>query len=46
MGTTGIADEMIRFNRYPYLESEELDYSVPGARIFHEGEGRSSSLTG
>lgn len=36
MGTTGIADEMIRFNRYPYLESEELDYSVPVSTVMRQ----------
>ena len=30
LGTNGIADEMIRFNGYPYLEKEDHAYNVSG----------------
>ena len=30
LGTTGIADEMIRFNGYPFLEKDDHAYNVPG----------------
>jgi chloride channel 3/4/5 len=29
-GTGGIADEMIRFNGYPYLEREDHAFNIPG----------------
>lgn len=31
----GIADEMIRFNGYPYLEEEEHVSHIPGTRFEH-----------
>ena len=31
LGTTGIADEMIKFNGYPFLEKDNHAYNVPGA---------------
>ena len=31
LGTTGIADEMIKFNGYPFLEKDDHAYNVPGA---------------
>ena len=30
MGTNGIADEMIKFNGYPFLEKEDHAFNVPG----------------
>ena len=30
LGTNGIADEMIRFNGYPFLEKEDHAYNVSG----------------
>ncbi|TFK83399.1 Cl-channel protein [Polyporus arcularius HHB13444] len=33
LGTTGIADEMIRFNGYPFLEKDDHAYNVPVARV-------------
>ena len=30
LGTNGIADEMIRFNGFPFLEKEDRDYNVSG----------------
>jgi chloride channel 3/4/5 len=30
LGTNGIADEMIRFNGYPFLEKEDHVYNVTG----------------
>jgi hypothetical protein len=30
LGTHGIADEMIKFNGFPFLEKEELPYNVTG----------------
>lgn len=30
LGTTGIADEMIKFNGYPFLEKDDHAYNVPG----------------
>lgn len=30
LGTTGIADEMIRFNGYPFLDKDDHAYNVPG----------------
>ena len=33
LGTTGIADEMIRFNGYQFLEQDDHAYNVPGWRI-------------
>ena len=31
LGTVGIADEMIRFNGFPFLEKDDEAYNVPGA---------------
>ncbi|KAI0358600.1 Cl-channel protein [Trametes cingulata] len=33
LGTTGIADEMIRFNGYPFLEKDDHAYNVPVSRV-------------
>ncbi|KAH9920115.1 chloride channel [Fomitopsis serialis] len=33
LGTTGIADEMIRFNGYPFLERDDEAYDVPVSRV-------------
>lgn len=33
MGTNGIADEMIKFNGYPFLEKEDHVFNVPGPCI-------------
>lgn len=30
LGTNGIADEMIRFNGFPFLEKEDQAYNVTG----------------
>ncbi len=30
LGTNGIADEMIRFNGFPFLEKEDHSYNVAG----------------
>jgi chloride channel 3/4/5 len=30
LGTTGIADEMIRFNGFPFLEKQEHSFNVSG----------------
>lgn len=30
LGTNGIADEMIRFNGFPFLEKEDRAYNVSG----------------
>ena len=30
LGTTGIADEAIRFNGYPFLDKDDHAYNVPG----------------
>lgn len=36
LGTNGIADEMIRFNGFPYLEKEDHVYNVTGMEaMFH-----------
>lgn len=32
LGTNGIADEMIRFNGFPFLEKEDHAYNVTGKR--------------
>ncbi len=32
LGTNGIADEMIRFNGFPFLEKDDHAYNVPGTR--------------
>ena len=34
LGTNGIADEMIRFNGFPFLEKEDHVYNVTGNGIF------------
>jgi chloride channel 3/4/5 len=31
LGTHGIADEIIRFNGFPFLEKEDHAFNVPGA---------------
>ena len=33
LGTNGIADEMIRFNGFPYLEKEDHAYTVTGEEL-------------
>ncbi|KAI0930011.1 hypothetical protein AcV5_006822 [Taiwanofungus camphoratus] len=33
LGTNGIADEMIRFNGYPFLEKDDQAYNVPVSRV-------------
>lgn len=33
LGTTGIADEMIRFNGYPFLERDDHAYNVPVSKV-------------
>ncbi|PCH36055.1 Cl-channel protein [Wolfiporia cocos MD-104 SS10] len=33
LGTNGIADEMIRFNGYPFLERDDESYNVPVSRV-------------
>ncbi|KZT10858.1 uncharacterized protein LAESUDRAFT_721246 [Laetiporus sulphureus 93-53] len=33
LGTTGIADEMIRFNGYPFLEKDDEAYNVPVSKV-------------
>ncbi|KAI0744009.1 Cl-channel protein [Daedaleopsis nitida] len=33
LGTTGIADEMIRFNGFPFLEKDDYAYNVPVSRV-------------
>ncbi|KAF7985088.1 hypothetical protein HWV62_8969 [Athelia sp. TMB] len=33
LGTNGIADEMIRFNGYPFLEKEDHAFNVPVSRV-------------
>ncbi|EIM81266.1 voltage-gated chloride channel [Stereum hirsutum FP-91666 SS1] len=33
LGVTGIADEMIRFNGYPFLEKDDHVYDVPVAKV-------------
>lgn len=40
LGTNGIADEMIRFNGFPFLEKEDHAYNVSGKSLgmHHDGE--------
>lgn len=38
-GTSGIADEMIRFNGYPYLDKEEHGFNIPGMIMTLWGAG-------
>jgi chloride channel 3/4/5 len=33
LGKDGIADEMIRFNGYPYLHANEHAYNIPGGLV-------------
>lgn len=33
LGTTGIAEEMIRFNGFPFLEKDDHAYNVPVSRV-------------
>lgn len=33
LGTHGIADEMIRFNGFPFLEKEDHAYNVSGKSL-------------
>jgi len=33
LGKDGIADEMIRFNGYPYLHANEHAYNIPGELV-------------
>lgn len=37
LGTNGIADEMIKFNGYPFLEKEDQAFNVPGLLSFSAG---------
>ncbi|KZP34403.1 Cl-channel protein [Athelia psychrophila] len=37
LGTNGIADEMIRFSGYPFLEKEDHAFNVPVARVMKRG---------
>ncbi|KAJ6508108.1 Cl-channel protein [Mycena vulgaris] len=39
LGTNGIADEMIRFNGFPFLEKEDHAFNVSGARLRPLGFG-------
>ncbi|KAG9124943.1 glycerol ethanol, ferric requiring protein [Ceratobasidium sp. 392] len=45
LGTTGIADEMIRFNGYPYLEREDHTFNIPVSRVMQK-ELYTMSITG
>jgi chloride channel 3/4/5 len=29
-GLVGIADEMIKFNGYPFLEQDDISFNIPG----------------
>jgi hypothetical protein len=49
LGVRGIADEMIRFNGYPFLEHDDHALDVPGTltpafmrgrKLMHVGSGR------
>lgn len=44
-GATGIADEMIRFNGYPYLEREDHAFNIPVSRVMQK-ELYTMSITG
>ncbi|KAG8735124.1 glycerol ethanol, ferric requiring protein [Ceratobasidium sp. 414] len=44
-GTTGIADEMIRFNGYPYLERDDHTFNIPVSRVMQK-ELYTMSVTG
>lgn len=33
LGTTGIADEAIRFNGYPFLDKDDHAYNIPGTLL-------------
>jgi chloride channel 3/4/5 len=35
LGTNGIAEEMIKFNGYPFLEQEDTSFNIPGAWLLH-----------
>ncbi|KAH9937739.1 Cl-channel protein [Amylocystis lapponica] len=37
LGTNGIADEMIRFNGYPFLDKDDQAYNVPVSRVMRRG---------
>lgn len=37
LGTNGIADEMIRFNGFPFLEKQDHVYNVTGMKNFSSG---------
>jgi chloride channel 3/4/5 len=39
LGTTGIADEMIRFNGFPFLEKQEHSFNVSG-KVSHQSATR------
>ncbi|KAG9077315.1 glycerol ethanol, ferric requiring protein [Ceratobasidium sp. UAMH 11750] len=45
LGTTGIADEMIRFNGYPYLERDDHTFNIPVSRVMQK-ELYTMSVTG
>ncbi|QRV79660.1 ClC voltage-gated chloride channel protein [Ceratobasidium sp. AG-Ba] len=45
LGTNGIADEMIRFNGYPYLEREDHAFNIPVSRVMQK-ELYTMSITG
>lgn len=36
LGVTGIADEAIRFNGYPFLEKDDHQYNVSVARVMRK----------
>ncbi|KAI0633604.1 Cl-channel protein [Trametes polyzona] len=36
LGTNGIADEMIRFNGFPFLEKDDHAYNVPVSRVMRK----------
>ncbi|EKM54714.1 uncharacterized protein PHACADRAFT_197144 [Phanerochaete carnosa HHB-10118-sp] len=37
LGTTGIADEAIRFNGYPFLDKDDHAYNMPVSRVMRTG---------
>ena len=36
LGTNGIAEEMIRFNGFPFLEKDDHAYNVPASRVMRQ----------
>lgn len=45
LGTNGIAEEMIKFNGYPFLEKEDYAFNVPGLPLSPFRGGRSINET-